>query len=457
MKRTRSIKGEKGFVLILAVVAMVALTLIGLSLIMNITTDVQLARNEKESMLAFQLAEAGVREASARLHLPSTNARYIGENQATDGTAFRNAAQWSRSFVSEPAVVGALPASQSYIVNITYLDESNQEGYCDSNNAGDANKLNSGNTADSFFSLAPSTAQANCTSARGGTYDAATATCKWVCNKETPEIVMYGQDFNLSTAVTPIAYGTLPVYMVSSEATVNTTKRKVVAYLGESNLNTDTFYGINTNGCITTSGAGTSSSVKLDTGAPGQIIQKAGCTPACPTMGTGSCAAAKTTQTDMAKYLGDTIPNIKTYADQVITCNNASCTGGNPAGWNGNISSAVTTLGNPATNEGVLLVVDNAGGVTANMTSAISGGEGILIVTGNLTISGNFTWQGMIYVMGNLTVSGTPTIHGGIMAGSGAGNTVTLNGNVTVKYSQEELAEMARQTSSSATVVWKRL
>jgi Tfp pilus assembly protein PilX len=443
--------GEKGFVLILALVAMVAMTLIGLSLIMNITTDVQLARNEKESMLAFQLAEAGVREASARLHLPSANANYIGE--IAGETNYRNTL-WTKSFLSDPAVAGTLPASQSYTVTLTYLDESNPEGYCDSNNTGDAIGLNSGLTTDSFFSLTSSTVQADCTTARGGNYNVAASTCSWAYSRNPNEIVMYGQDFNLSTAVTPIQYGTLPVYKVSSVGTVNNTTRTVEAYLGESNLNTDTRYGINTNGCITTSGDGTSSAITIDGGGAGQIVQKAGC--ACPVMGTGDCATAKTTATDLTIYLGDTIPNIKTYADQVITCSNAACTGGNPAGWNGNIATAATSLGNVGANEGVLLVVDNAGGVTANMNSAFADGEGILIVTGNLTISGNFRWEGMIYVMGNLTITGTPTIKGGIMAGSTAGNTVALNDNVTLSYSKEELAEMARQTSSSATITWKR-
>lgn len=456
MNNKYGVKGEKGFVLILALVAMVAMMLIGISLIMNITTDVQLARNEKESMLTFQLAEAGIREASARIHLPSANARYIGEKSTDSGYRTTGATGWSKSFTSSANVIGTLPAGQSYSVVITYLDENNPEGFCDSNqnNAAGAqnNNFNDSITTGTNFALTASTDSGTCTS-KGGTYNATTSTCSWTCNNSTSEIVMYGQDFGLSPTVTGIQYGALPVYKVTSTATVNNTTRQVVAYLGESNLNTNTLNAINTNGCVTVSG-GPPLTILNEGGTPGQITQNTGC--ACPGMGTGSCGTPKTTPTNMNTYLGDTIPNIKTYADQVLTCNVPGCATGNPANWNGNLNGVVTSWSGSGTQEGVLLVVDNLGGVTANMNGNVNG-EGILIITGNMQITGNVTWEGLIYVMGNLTISGTVNVEGGIMAGNTTTAIVDLNGNVTVKYSPEELAEMARQTSASATTVWKRL
>lgn len=464
METTRANNAEKGFVLILALVTMVAMMLIGLSLIMNITTDVQLARNEKESMLTFQLAEAGVREASARFHLPSANARYIGEKSTDAG--YRTTA-WTKQFDSSTAVIGTLPADQRYRVTITYLDETNPEGYCDSNannNLGAINaNVNDSLTASANFSLTPSTDSATCV-AKGGVYNAATLTCSWGCNNGTSEIVMYGQDFNLTSAVTSLQYGTLPVYRIQSDATVNNTTRTIVAYLGESNLNVETFYGINTNGCVTTAGAGTNATIVNDIEgmghSAGNVLQGSSC--ACPSFGSyggtpSSCATNKTANTNLDTYLGDTIPNIKSYADQTITCTTAPCTVGGSV-WNGNLSTVVTSWSGSGAQEGVLLVVDNAGGADANMNGNING-EGILIVTGNLTIGGSIKWEGLIYVLGNITINGLGgdgKIEGGIMAG---GN-VQINGTggeYTVEYKPEELLEMARQTSSSATTVWKRL
>ncbi len=79
---------EKGFVLILALVTMIAMTVIGLSAVMNMTTDLQLARNERESKLAFQLADAGINEAMARLKLTLTpSPPYVGEPNPPAGTS----------------------------------------------------------------------------------------------------------------------------------------------------------------------------------------------------------------------------------------------------------------------------------------------------------------------------------------------------------------------------------
>jgi hypothetical protein len=45
------------------------------------------------------------------------------------------------------------------------------------------------------------------------------------------------------------------------------------------------------------------------------------------------------------------------------------------------------------------------------------GGKGILIVTGNLTLSGLTGWDGLILVGGQLTSNGNNTVHGAVIAG----------------------------------------
>src|SRR3990170_3291503 len=127
---------EKGFVLILALVTMVAMTVIGVSLVMNMNVDMHLSRNEREAKQAFQLADAGIQEAIARLHLSTSNASYVGELTAD---ANYRAAGWNagNSLAKNFGVnVGGNRNSVdnlNYAVSITYLDETNPEGFCDSN------------------------------------------------------------------------------------------------------------------------------------------------------------------------------------------------------------------------------------------------------------------------------------------------------------------------------------
>ncbi len=410
------IKEEKGFILILALVTMLAMTLIGLSIVMNMTTDTQLARNDREAKLAFQLAEAGIREASARLHLSSAKAQYIGEKKTDAGyrtTGWNANNSLGRDFSYSAAAIGALGANQNYTVTVRYLTESNPEGFCDSNAVGD----NIG-----VVSAVPPTTL-NCNPA---------------------EIVMYGQDFNLDASVTQIKYGQLPTYRLVSTGTSNGTSRTIEVYLGESNLNVDTQYAINTNSCITV--AGGSNTIT------GSVQQGPGC--ACDASLSGGCSPNKAATVDMTTYLGDSFANIATYSDEVHSCTNANCSApGNDIPTSGQLDGVVTNWGSVAGQEGTLLYIDNSGGKEVSITGIVDG-EGILIVTGNLKISGNVKWEGLIYVMGTLTISGSVNVHeGGVMANQ----TVSLNGAVTVNYDQEELLEMARQTSTSATMLWKRL
>lgn len=416
-------KNEKGFILVLTLVTMVALALIGISLMMNITTDMQLSRNEKESMQAFQLAEAGIRDASARLHLTSSLSNYVGEK--TTDTGYRTTS-WNstgvKDFSSGSTIIGALPANQSYAVTIRYLDENNTEGFCDSNGV-------SPNTSSN--TILPTVAG-------------------YACNKNPAEIVMFGQDFNLDPSVTSIVYGQLPVYKVTSTATVNSTTRQVVAYLGASNLQVDPGVALTSNSCITQSGSAHPAITNSD-GTTGTLQEGPGC--AAPAVcGTVTCTNLTAgTLTNMNTFLGDSIANIKTYADQTITCATNPCTVAG-VNWNGKLDQSITSWGSSGSS--TLLVVDNAGGVDATMSGNITG-YGILIITGNMAqSSGNITWNGLIYVMGTLTLGGNITVEGSVMSGG----TSQLNGSaMTVDHNPAMLTDMGHRSSSSATIVWKRM
>jgi hypothetical protein len=73
-------------------------------------------------------------------------------------------------------------------------------------------------------------------------------------------------------------------------------------------------------------------------------------------------------------------------------------------------------------------------------------GKGILIVTGNMTISGNNRWDGLVLVGGQFTSNGNNTIMGGLVTGLNikigiaVPQTAVGNGNKTIQYSSCNLA-----------------
>lgn len=68
---------------------------------------------------------------------------------------------------------------------------------------------------------------------------------------------------------------------------------------------------------------------------------------------------------------------------------------------------------------------------------SISGGrgQGVLLVEGTLTITGNFYWAGIIIVRGALDVAGTPTLMGSVMVRSTTGADSRIIGNSRLQFS----------------------
>lgn len=409
---------NKGFVLVLALITMLAMTIIGLSVVMNMTTDMQLSRNERDAKTAFQLAEAGINEAIARLHLPTSSARHIGE---LTGDANYRTINWNSDNAKNFGFGNANSNRQSadslnYTVAIRYLDESNPEGFCDSNAA---SPNNSGNASSPPAS----------------------------CNNATPEIVMFGKDFGMGT-LTNISYGKHPVYSITSTGTSNGTGRTIVAYIGATNLNTDTEAAINTNGCININGGSTTVTGGVKEAGGG------GCTTCNDSIGGCGVKASD----PMNTYLGPDIADVIDFADERHQCTTNTCNGaGDDMPASGKIDSIVLDWGDAAGDTySTMIYIDNDGGGKEAEISGNFTGRGILIVTGDLKLSGNLTYEGLIYVFGTLTISGGGSnlnVLGGIMANS----TVGLNGNVSVTYDQATLMDVAKENSSSNFVLWKRL
>jgi hypothetical protein len=80
-------------------------------------------------------------------------------------------------------------------------------------------------------------------------------------------------------------------------------------------------------------------------------------------------------------------------------------------------------------------------------------GEGLLYVTGDLTLAGNFTWVGLIYVEGTLKNTGNSWILGGVMARGDLQVSVDFGaGTPVVLYSSEALVQMLTRSMRYVTL-----
>jgi hypothetical protein len=82
-------------------------------------------------------------------------------------------------------------------------------------------------------------------------------------------------------------------------------------------------------------------------------------------------------------------------------------------------------------------------------------GYGILLVEGDLTLAGNFTWEGLVLVTGTLTVSGgggSKNVLGAILANQ----TVTINGGIDIRY-DSCLIDKAFNATGTRVLSWRQV
>ena len=85
-------------------------------------------------------------------------------------------------------------------------------------------------------------------------------------------------------------------------------------------------------------------------------------------------------------------------------------------------------------------------------------GEGLLYVTGDLTLAGNFSWVGLVYVEGTLRNTGNTWILGGVMAEGDLHVAVDFGaGTPVILYSQEALQQSLTRSMRYVTLGWKEM
>jgi len=101
--------------------------------------------------------------------------------------------------------------------------------------------------------------------------------------------------------------------------------------------------------------------------------------------------------------------------------------------------------------EGVVYIDGNATGPeTFNDVS----GEGLIYVTGNMKIAGNFVWKGLIFVEGNCDIVGTAWILGAIVVRGVTAANAFGAGNSTVLYSRDAIIQEVGGVMGYRTLAW---
>jgi Tfp pilus assembly protein PilX len=84
-------------------------------------------------------------------------------------------------------------------------------------------------------------------------------------------------------------------------------------------------------------------------------------------------------------------------------------------------------------------------------------GEGLLYVDGDLTVNGTFTYRGLIYVEGDLHINGNVWILGGIIV-RGVTEVKLANGSMTLLYSKDSIEQnIAKHGGQFVTLSWREL
>lgn len=394
---------EKGFALVLSLVIMAAMTAIGIAAVTTSTTDMLIARNEREAKKAFFLAETGVHEAIGRLDLAGTNARYMGEDSAER--------------------IARIAAGE--------------------------------NTADLTFAADTFTESSLGLDALEGTYtvtleyafeDAATTWCDLDgCANE--EVVLFCVPFKFSGIGVPDACDDgqgQPIYKITSTGVtlVTGTRATVTYYMATSTLNVvppgNTI--LFTEGDIDAGGADKVDGNVASAESTGGVVSN--CSGTC--VDVGPISNASWTTGDMDKYLGYSVEDLLAYADSPSPYYHTGASALTPdtSEWGDVCNDTDLTAADGdlhiCDNESKLIYIKNDGaGVGPVKVQANSRVRGIILVTGDMETAGDLLLEGSLFVMGTLKIVGTVTVFGTIMVqgdgpGVGAFDDVNVQGSLNI-------------------------
>jgi hypothetical protein len=370
--KTKGLREEKGVVLVLSMLLLLVVTLIGINALNTNTYDIRISANERASVEAFYVAEAGINEFMGRFRNGATNeiadrdpsnpnwrillAKYPGQGASRIGYASGDS--------------NSIPSLQNQLdfgVEIKHkMDAANQV-------------VKSGGVPVYILKSYGSTAD-------GG-------------NKVLEVELVKGPDYDPPAAL----YSEMPVHVHGSSTSID----------GNDACGTTNKPGIVTT-TATTPPIAESGNPSVN-GSPPRVTQASIPPP------------ANLPLKEMVNYLkGDANFKYNYSGDQTLA--------GYSDSWGTPISddtAAPITYTGPMN-----IVYFNMNGDKTIRLAGGSHGAGILLIEGNLEIDGGFTWYGIILTTGavSYTGSGQKNVTGGVMAGENAATGIEIDENAGILY-----------------------
>jgi Tfp pilus assembly protein PilX len=399
-----SLGNEKGMVLVVGLLLIVVLLILGTTAVITSTTDMKISANYKTGNQAFYAAEAGIEEARGRLKLnaadPITDnyptqtqwAAFIGAEGKAQGKGYD-------SGNSMHVRVASLQSTLDYTVKIQHrTNAGGQILYW-----GDANG--------------------------DGIYERNTLT-----GKNIYLVTSYGAASGANRTI-EVEMTRLPPITVPGPLYVESP----TAILGTSTniIGIDQCGGASTPGIVTTLAASTIT----NSGNPTVCGITA---PTCNVAGTWSVVGGATNMDVQAM-----IDAQKDAANFVYDVNNDT-----HSGMNWGTPTPGATLQN-SSSCAVNNIVHYRTGGTAIRLSGGSQGCGILLVEGNLELSGDFSWYGVVVVTGSVVITGGghKNITGGVISGGSAIADV-VGGNANIVFCSSAINNLA-QSQPLRRLSWK--
>ena len=370
--KAKHLREEKGMVLILGMLLLLVLTLIGISALNTSTYDIRISGNERASVQAFYVAEAGINEFMGRFREGATNP--VADNDPSNPA-------WKLLLAKDPGKgatqVGYVSGDPNSIPSLqNQLDFGVEVKH----------KIDEANQVIKYGGAPVYIAKSYGFAADGG-------------NKVLEVELIKSPGYDPPSAL----YSERPVHIRGSSTCIN--GNDLCGITNKPGITTTT----PTTPPITESG-----SPSID-GLPPKVTQAS--TPP-PT---------NLPLREMLGYLkGDA--NFKYGYNENRTLTGYSDSWGMPTSSDPTVPIAYTGPMN--------IVYFNLQGTKTLKLAGDSHGAGILLVEGNLEINGGFTWYGVILATGAVGHAGSGRKHvtGGIMAGENATNDIDIDENTGIIY-----------------------
>ena len=403
-------KNEKGMVLPLGLMFLAIIAIMGTTAVIVTTTDLKIGSNYRDSEQAFYAAEAGLEEARARLRGSSTADDYAGDPSATYdtwwsayiltsgswqtsddpgyNTNYKNYIPTSTSHTATAITANSLQTDISYFVKIRHKRE------YDAEQAGHTISSPHYYDGDGNTGINPSSAPGS--------------------------IIYYGYG-NPATPTTAVQFTTSgttehkPVEIITAYGQSSNSLKTIEIEL-KKNPGPLVNSALYAKGDVTGNGSALSVDGNDNCGAAPAKPSIYTLTPSTTTLnGTPTLSPTPpeqgTNDVDIAGYVN----SLKASATETITEDSS----GTNYGDAGNFVTCYSDTSNPYNVQGLKMT---------NVT-----GYGILLVEGDLTLGGGFSWNGLILVTGTLVFNGGGlgiNIKGAVLADQ----TVDINGGIDIKY-----------------------